>query len=204
MQSVPSGCIALPRWLRKSFFLSDDLIGHRLTLSYVQVHKLPVASSIVLRCVAKDPSTLPDFVGSASSAASPLPSLSSPIVILQEHMQSRHFKALTVGLRFSVFYCSKNNGGCWDFEVCSIKARCNTFDLLPTDEESFLPQGSSGCVFSNCENTAVHAADYELLPDLPVFTSPVRPQLWRDDLKPGDTYDFQRHWPPLVFEQQQQ
>jgi hypothetical protein len=199
MQSVPSGCIALPRWLRKSLFLSDDLLGHRLTLNFVQVHQLPVAKSITLRCIARDPTTLPHFSGSSSSSVSLSLSLSNPIVILQEYMQSRNFKSLTVGLRFSLFHCRKNDGGCWDLEVCSIKARRNKCGCLPIDEESCLPAGSSCCVFSNCENTAVHVADYELLPDASVSNVPVSPQFPCDDLKPGDSLDFQRLLPPLVF-----
>lgn len=194
--TVPPGCIALPRWLRRSLFLSDDLIGHRLTLNYVQVHELPVANSITLRCVSKDPPTLPDFCGRDADMSL---SLSTQHVILQEHMQTRNLKALTVGLRFSVFYCSKNDGGCWDLEVCSIKARFNRCGDRPIDEENFLPAGLSGCVFSNCENSGTNSYAYELLPDESVSSSPVRTHSPCRDLNSGDTYDFERRYPPILL-----
>jgi hypothetical protein len=165
--TVAAGCIALPSWLRRSFFLGDDLIGHRLTVTYVQVFELPVATRVTLQCVAKVPPTLPDFY-----SPQPKTSLSNPLVVLKEHMQSRHFKALTAGLRFSVFYCSKDGGGCWDFEVSSIKQRRNSSiqNATPfaTDEVS---EGCAGCVFSNCENLGSHEFEFDLLPDVPVSQS---------------------------------
>lgn len=200
MQSVPSGCIALPLWMRETFVLGADLVGHRLTVSYVQVQQLPVASAVTLRCVAKHPPTLPDFFASGDSAVA----LSNPMVILKEQMQSRQFKALTVGLRFSLFYCSKNSGGRWDFEVCRIKARRNYYDSQPGhdlgSEEVMLPEGTAGCVFSNCENTGSVACEYIDLPDVPVSRSSTTTPTCFNVMKPGDQFNFQRHWPTLDFD----
>lgn len=199
MQSVPPGCIALPLWMRETFVLGADLVGHRLTVSYVQVQQLPVASAVTLRCVAKQPPTLPDFFASRDTAVA----LSNPMVILKEQMQSRQFKALTVGLRFSLFYCSKNSGGRWDFEVCRIKARRNYYDSQPGHDlgsgEVMLPEGTAGCVFSNCENTGSVACEYIDLPDVPVSLSSVATPTRFNVMKPGDQFNFQRHWPILDF-----
>jgi hypothetical protein len=133
----------------------------------VQVFELPVATRVTLQCVAKVPPTLPDFC-----SPQPKTSLSNPLVVLKEHMQSRHFKALTAGLRFSVFYCSKDGGGCWDFEVSSIKQRRNgsirNATPFAADEVS---EGCAGCVFSNCENLGSHEFEFDLLPDVPVSES---------------------------------
>ena len=210
-ESIPSGCIALPLWLRRTFFLADDLLGHRLTVTDVQVHELPVASSVTLRCVAKEPPTLPDFQGCASSTAA----LSRPDVILQKQIQHRSFKALTVGLRFSIFYCSKDGGGCWEFEVTSIKARQNLCLSSQSDDEMLLPprqsqslgsnhrgsvllpEGSAGCVFSNCENTGELDVEYNLQTD--ASSTLVTPQPQLDEMNPGDAFDLQRRLPNLDF-----
>jgi hypothetical protein len=199
MQSVPAGCIALPLWLRSAFAVGDDgfdLVGHRVTISYLPVHQLPVATCVTLRCVAKHPHTLPDFFASTGSAVA----LCNPMVILREQMQSRQFKALTVGLRFSLFYCSKNNGGSWDFQVCRVKARGNNYDSHDVSgREVMLTEGTAACVFSNCENTGFVACEYIDLPDTSVSVSPAPTHCCFNDMKPGDQFNFHLQWPKLDF-----
>jgi hypothetical protein len=192
MQSVPSGCIALPRWLRKSLLLADDLISHRVTVTFIPVRELPVAVQVNLRCVAKNPPSLPDFQASTSSTLS----LSCPDVILVNQLRFREFKSLTVGMRFDISYCSTNDGGCWEFEIYGIKARHNCFLDVPGNSEMLLSEGSCGCVFSNCENTGNHSAEYVVHSD--VSSSPLAPRFQSDKME--DTpFDFQQHSPTLVF-----
>ena len=113
-------------------------------------------------------------------------------------MQSRHFKALTVGGRFSVFYCSKDGGGCWDFEVSSIKQRRNgsirNATPFAVDEMS---EGCAGCVFSNCENLGYLDFEFDLLPDVPVSESASALQTSQPHEMSENSVGFKR--PTLVF-----
>jgi hypothetical protein len=155
-----------------------------------------VATRVTLRCVAKVPATLPNFRGSSAN----FDSLSSPFAVMQKHMESRNFMVLSVGVRFSLFYCSKDGGGLWDFEVSGIKHRPNkcghNSNFRASDE---MTEGSAGCIFSDCENFGFHDVEYEILSDRSVSAPLVAPQFPMDGLRLGDTFDFKRSLPTLSF-----
>ncbi len=192
---MPSGCIALPYWLRKTFFLGDDLIGHRLTVTYVQAHELPVAEKITVRCIAKDPPTLPKFVElrEEGDTSKLFASLTNWLAVLKQHTQKRNFVALSVGARFSLFYCSQNGGGRWDFEVSGVKHRRNNHAVCDTKiSADEMAEGSIGCVFSNCENLGMPCTDFVCDADYTVSA----PQS-----QPADMFDIQNGEPvvPVDF-----
>ncbi len=78
--------------------------------------------------------------------------------------------------------------------------------LLPLHSQSrgsshrgsvLLPEGSAGCVFSNCENTGALSIEYNLQTD--ASATLVSPPTQLDEMKPGDPFDLQHRLPILDF-----